>query len=249
MYKVSELAVAAGVTVRTLHYYDTIGLLSPGQHTGNGYRLYGEDDALRLQQILFYRELGLSLGEIGKILGQPDFDLIAALEGHRTELGRRMARLKQLSRTVENTISYLRGETTMEKKGIFAGFTLEEEEYYAKEAEKSYDPDTVRESNRKWNSYGKEKQKQILDESKRIYLDMIAAMPKGADSPEAQAIVERWRINMSTFWTPSLDQLLPLAENYGADQRFKVNFDAMHPELAEFMAKAVATYVKRAENR
>jgi DNA-binding transcriptional MerR regulator len=208
MYKVNELAVAAGVTVRTLHYYDKIGLLRPVQYTQSGYRLYGEEDALRLQQILFYRELGLSLEEIGKILGRPDFDLVAALESHKAELGGRIARLRQLSRTVENTISYLKGEKTMKQAGIFSGFTPEEEELYAMEAEKIYDPDTVKESNRKWKSYGKDKQRWILDEGRQIYLDLAAAMPKGADSPEVQAIVGRWRTNMSNFWTPSLDQLL-----------------------------------------
>ena len=74
---------------------------------------------------------------------------------------------------------------------------------------------------------------------------MIAAMPKGADSPAAQAIVQRWRDHMDYFWTPNLDQLLALAEGYNTDPRFKANFDKMHPQLAEFMREAVRVYVKR----
>lgn len=245
MYKVNELAASAGVTVRTLHYYDRIGLLRPSRHSAAGYRLYDDEAALRLQQILFYRELGLSLEEIGKLLGSPGFDVMAALESHRIELGKRVARLRLLRRTVENTISYLKGETTMEKAGIFSGFTPEEEEYYANEAEKMYDPETVRESNRKWKAYGAARQREILEEGKAIYLDMVTAMPRGAGSPEVQDLVGRWRVHMSYFWTPAVDQLIPLAENYSVDPRFKVNFDAMHPGLAEFMGEAVRIYVER----
>ena len=83
-----------------------------------------------------------------------------------------------------------------------------------------------------------------MDEGKQVYLDMVAAMPKGADSPEVQAIVERWRKHMDYFWTPNLDQLLGLATMYGRSPDFKANFDAMHPELADFMKEAVTVYVE-----
>jgi hypothetical protein len=106
-----------------------------------------------------------------------------------------------------------------------------------------YDPETVRESNRKWKAYSAAKKESILAEGKAVYVDMIAAMPKGADSPEVQAIVERWRDHMDYFWTPNLDQLLGLAEGYNNDLRFKANFDKMHPKLAEFMREAVTVYV------
>ena len=245
MYQIHELAAKAGITVRTLHHYDRIGLLHPARHSPAGYRLYDESAALRLQQILFYRELGLPLADIGRILDAPGFDLMKALGSHREELDKRIARLQRLRQTVDNTLAYVKGENSMEKAGIFEGFTPEEEEFYSKEAEKMYDPETVRESNRKWKSYGAAEQKRILAEGKAVYLDMIAAMPKGAGSPEAQAIVGRWRANMSHFWTPSLEQLVPLAENYSADPRFKANFDAMSPGLAEFMGEAVRIYVKK----
>ena len=245
MYQIHELAARAGITVRTLHHYDRIGLLHPSRHSPAGYRLYDDSAALRLQQILFHRELGLSLADIGRILDAPGFDLMKALGSHREELDKRIARLQRLRRTVDNTLAYMKGEHSMEKAGIFEGFTPEEEEHYSKEAERLYDPETVRESNRKWKSYGVVEQKRILAEGKAVYLDMIAAMPKGAGSPEVQAIVGRWRANMSYFWTPSLEQLVPLAENYSADPRFKANFDAMSPSLAEFMGEAVRIYVER----
>ena len=132
----------------------------------------------------------------------------------------------------------------MSNTRLFAGFSEEEQEEYARQAEQMYDPETVRESNRKWKSYSAEKKQSILDEGNQIYLDMIAAMPKGADSSEVQAIVERWRVHMDYFWTPNLDQLLGLASMYGQSPEFKANFDQMHPELADFMREAVETYVR-----
>jgi hypothetical protein len=106
-----------------------------------------------------------------------------------------------------------------------------------------YDPETVRESNRKWKSYSATKKESILAEGNAIYTDMIAAMPKGANSPEVQVIVERWRKHMDYFWTPDLDQLQAIANGYNDDPRFKVNFDKMHPQLATFMREAVKVYV------
>ena len=132
----------------------------------------------------------------------------------------------------------------MSQKGLFEGFSEEEQEKYALEAEKIYDSETVRASNKKWKAYSESKKASILAESKQIYQDMIAVMPKGASSVEAQKIVERWRKHMDYFWTPNLDQLVALAKNYNDDPRFKANFDKTHPKLAEFMLKAVKVYVE-----
>ena len=135
----------------------------------------------------------------------------------------------------------------MSQKGLFKGFSEEEQEKLAQEAEQKYDPATVRESNRKWKAYSKEKKDAILAEGNKIYVDMIAAMPKGASSVDVQTIVERWRSHMDYFWTPNLDQLLGLANMYNDDPKFKANFDDMHPKLAEFMLEAVTVYVERSK--
>lgn len=243
MFTVKQLSTLAGVTPRTLHHYDQIGLLKPSRVGDNGYRYYGEEALLVLQQILFYRELGLPLEEIRTILGRRDFDVQAALENHKVELQKRITRLKHLTETVENTIQYLKGQKEMSNKQLFTAFSEEEQEKLAAEAETLYDPETVRESNRKWKAYGKEKQQAILAEGNQVYTEMIALMPKGADSLEVQALVERWRKHMDYFWTPKLEQLLGLADGYVQDPRFRANFDAMHPQLAEFMLEAVKVYV------
>jgi DNA-binding transcriptional MerR regulator len=208
----------------------------------NGYRYYGEDALLRLQQILFYRELGIPLEDIKKIMGRRDFDVMGALRSHKEALQKQAARLNRLIHTVDNTINYLKGNTIMSEKSLFEGFSEAEQEKYAAEAEELYG-ESVRESNRKWKAYPAEKKEAIMAEGRAIYLDMIAAMSQGAASPEAQAIVERWRGHMEYFWTPNLDQLLALANGYNDDPRFKANFDKMHPQLAEFMREAVKAYV------
>ena len=243
MFTVKQLSKLAGVTPRTLHHYDQIGLLKPTRVGENGYRYYGDESLLRLQQILLYRELDMPLDDIKKIVAESRFDVLGALESHKEALQRQVSRLNRLLVTVDNTIQHLKGEKPMSEKGLFEGFSEEQQEKYALEAEQMYDPETVRESNRKWKSYSAAKKESILAEGKAVYVDMIAAMPKGADSLVVQAIVQRWRDHMDYFWTPNLDQLLGLAEGYNNDPRFKANFDKMHPQLAEFMLEAVRMYV------
>jgi DNA-binding transcriptional MerR regulator len=245
MFTVKQLSKMAGVTPRTLHHYDDIGLLKPSRVGDNGYRYYGEEALLKLQQILFYRELDFPLDDIKKIMGRRDFDVLGALQNHKDALQKQVVRLNRLLATVDNTIQHIKGEKVMSQKGFFEGFNEEEQEKYALEAEQLYDPETVRESNRKWKGYSAAKKEAIMAEGRQIYQDMVAAIPKGASSAEAQAVVEHWRKHMDYFWTPNLDQLLSLANGYNDDPRFKANFDKMHPQLAEFMLEAVKVYVAK----
>ncbi|MBN1305299.1 MAG: MerR family transcriptional regulator [Anaerolineales bacterium] len=244
MYTVKQLSTLAGVTPRTLHHYDRIDLLKPEEVGENGYRYYGQQSLLRLQQILFYRELGFSLESIRDILNRPDFRIVDALEEHRSSLQGRVRRLERLIRTVNETIQHLKGETKMNDRRLFAGFGEEQQEEYARQAEQLYDPETVRASNRKWKSYPVAKKQAILEEGRQVYLDMAAVMSQGPASPEVQAIVERWRVHMDYFWTPGLDQLLELAAMYSQSPDFKANFDQIHPQLADFMGEAVRVYVE-----
>jgi DNA-binding transcriptional MerR regulator len=246
MFTVKQLSRIAGITPRTLHYYDEIGLLKPSRIGANGYRYYGEEALLGLQQILLYRELDMPLEDIKQIMGRRDFDVLGALEDHKQELGKRILRLERLIATVDDTIDHLKGKKTMSEKQLFEVFSEEQQAEYEKEAMQMYDPGTVKASNRKWKSYTTAEKQRIGEEGNAVYQDLIQAMPKGPASPEAQACVERWRKHMDYFWTPNLDQLLGLANLYNDDPRFKANFDKVHPDLAEFMRAAVSVYV---ENR
>jgi len=242
-YTVKQLSDLAGVTIRTLHYYDEIGLLKPSSYGENGYRYYGDESLLRLQQILFYRELDLPLDQVKQIMGSPDFDLMSALESHKEELRKRIAQMERLIATVDDTILHLKGRKEMSKRQFFEAFSDEQQAEYEKEAMQMYDPATVKAANKKWKNYTTVEKQRIGDEGNAVYEHLLLAMPKGASSPEAQAGVERWRRHLEYFWVPNDDQLLGLVDRYNIDPRFKANFDKIDPKLAEFMRDAVKVYV------
>ena len=243
VYTVKQLSDLAGVSARTLHYYDQIGLLQPTRVGENGYRYYGEEALLRLQQILLYRQLDMPLENIKTIIGRRDFDILSTLERHKEDLLTRIKQLERLISTVDLTINHLKGNADMSKKQLFEGLSEEQQAEYEKEAMQTYDPATVKASNKKWKGYSAAEKQRIVDEGNAVYQDMLLAMPKGASSAEAQAGVERWRRHMEYFWTPDEEQLLGLAELYNNDPRFKANFDKVDPRLAEFMQAAVKLYV------
>ena len=121
-YAVGDVARLSGVSVRTLHHYDDIGLLRPESVGENGYRFYGRAELMRLQQILLYRELGLSLADISAVLDDPDYDRLGALRRQRAHLKNETARFRQLIQTIDRTIAELQGETTKADSDIYKGF-------------------------------------------------------------------------------------------------------------------------------
>ena len=244
MFTVKQLSKLAGVTPRTLHHYDAIGLLKPSRIGENGYRYYGEGSLLRLQQILLYRELDMSLEDIKSIVSRRDFDVLGALQSHKLALKQQVARLDRLIETVEKTMEHLKGETQMNNNDLFNGFTEEQQEKFALEAEHLYDPETVRASNRKWKSYSSTEKERIMKEGKAIYVELIAVIPRGADDPRVQALIGRWHKHMQNFWSPSDRQLLELAKSYYDDPRFRATFDSLDPGLAKFIGEAVKIYIQ-----
>ncbi len=245
MFTVKELSRLAGITPRTLHYYDEIGLLKPTRVGDNGYRYYDEESLMRLQQILLYRELDLPLDSIQKIMGRHDFDVLSAMESHKQELRKRINQMERLITTIDNTIQYMKGNIAMSHKQLFEAFSEEQQAEYEKEAMRLYDPEVVKASNKKWKRYSAADKQRILEEGGAIYEKFMQAMPKGPASAEAQACVEAWRKHMDYFWTPKKDQLLGLANIYNEDPRFKANFDKIGPGLADFVREAVKIYVKK----
>ena len=123
-YTVRQVASLSGVSVRTLHFYDEVGLLKPAYHAANGYRFYEEPQLLILQQILFYRELGFELKQIKKILGRPNFEKATALRSHRKVLEETLARTRALLQTIEKTVDHLQGGREMTNEELFAGFKV-----------------------------------------------------------------------------------------------------------------------------
>ncbi len=246
MYTIKQLADLAGVTVRTLHHYDQIGLLRPSSVGDNGYRYYDEDAVHRLQQILFYRELEVPLEEIRRIIWSGDFGVLKALEAHRSALQAEAGRIKRSTRTIDQATEHLRGKTNMDDSQLFKGFSEEEQDRLTEEAAQIWDARTVRSSNARWKKYPADMQQQILEEERTVHKDLIAAMQEAPASPRVQAIIRRWHANLQHFWSPNDEQLLGLADLYNDDPRFRANYDALNPGLAAFMREAVRAYV---ENR
>ncbi len=245
MYTVKRLSDLAGVTVRTLHYYDEIDLLKPTQVSANGYRHYDDSALYRLQQILFYREIGLELLEIREILDSPDFDLVTALRSHREVLQTKIGRLNQLINTVDMTVRQLTGEVDMNRKKMFNAFSDEEQKQYEREARLQYGPDMVNDSVRRWNSYSDLQKQVIAEEGNQIYEELTVQLEAGvsARSAAVQGILERWHKHLGYFYEPTLDILRGLGMTYSTSPDFIANFQKLHADLPEYLAEGIEQYV------
>ena len=239
---IKQLSTLAGVSVRTLHFYDQIGLLTPQRVRENNYRYYTRESLMRLQQILFYREMDLSLEQIGRILNDPAFDLISALQNHREALTDKAKRLTTLLQTIDNTIRNLKGQNEMTNGQFFNGFSEEQQAEYEKEAAQRWDPAVVGESSRRWKSLTKQEKEDLMAKGETIILALRDAMPKGPASPEAQKAIADWKQQISFFYDCSDEMLLNLGRMYLEDPRFKATYDRIHPDLAAFKYEAIQAY-------
>ena len=234
-YTVKALAELAGVTPRTLRWYDQRDLLKPGRVTEAGYRLYGREEVDRLQTILFYRELGLSL---------------EALRGHLRELEARRQRLDALILTVEKTIEETKGGTPMSDKEKFEAFKRRaveaNEERYGKEIREKYGDAEVDRANAGVLALTKEEYQQWEALGEEILSALAAAVRSGEDpaGEEGQRIARLHRRWLSYSWeayTPQAHR--GLAELYTADGRFTAYYDKEVPGCAAFLRDAVRAYV------
>ena len=247
-YGVRELARLAGVSVRTLHHYDQIGLLAPSSRTAAGYRQYEADDLMRLQQILFFRELDVPLAEIRAILDDPDFDQVEALENHRRLLQLRAERLAHLIGTVDKTLQNLTEDTmTLTDEELYEGFSKEQIESYQNEARERWgSTDAYQESQRRvgnmskaqWNAV-----KQQGDEATRL---MAGLMDRDPADPEVQAAIAKHHAWIENFYTAPAEMYAGLGQMYADDERFRAYYDAYAPDLADFMRDAMAIYANTA---
>jgi MerR family transcriptional regulator, thiopeptide resistance regulator len=245
VYTVKQIAELAEISVRTLHYYDEIGLLHPSKVGANGYRYYDDAALLRLQQILFYREIGLELTQIKELLDSPNFDVVSALRTHRSLLQEKINRLQELVGTVDRTVMHLVGELDMAKKKLFTGFSEEKQRDYERRARLMYDPDTVNESVKRWNGYTAQEQESIKEIGGQVYLDLTKAMEAGkpADSHDVQEILARWHDHIRYFYEPTLEILRGLGELYATDPEFMAFFHKFHKNLPEYLRTGITQYV------
>jgi DNA-binding transcriptional MerR regulator len=244
-YTIKQIARLAGVTTRTLRYYDEIGLLGPAKTGSNGYRYYDHDSLLRLQQILFFRELDVPLKDIQLIMSYPDFNLLGALEKHRSSLQNRMKRLGKLIDTIDQTIAEIKGELKMKENDYFEGF---DETHYEEEVRERWGgTPQYEQSQKKWASYSKEQKEAIKADGGRITMRMVSQDPGASpDDPDVQAAVGEYLDYINEyFYTCDASFLRGLADMWVEDPRFAVNYDRIREGGADFIREAVHIYCDR----
>ena len=246
--KTKEAADTAGVSVRTLHHYDNIGLLTPGKVSGNGYRYYTETDIERLQEIMFLKELDFSLDEIRKILDSPARNRSDALKTQLKLLEEKRDRLNSIIGTINQTIKLTEKGIAMDNREKFGGFDYSQidkhKKQYAAEAEERYGHTAAyMESRRKTSAYSKADWERITLAGKSIMAEIAGLMDRTPGAPEVQTAIEKWRQHITeSYYDCTVEIFDGLGRIYISDERFRKNIDKTAPGLADFMSKAIALY-------
>lgn len=249
-YTVNELAVISGVSVRTLHYYDQIGLLQPMRIAENGYRIYGSKEVDQLQQILFYRELKVPLKKIKAIMSTPDYDEEKELETQLEKLLQQKEQIELLINNVRKTIRTLKGETVMSDIEKFEGFKQklidDNEKTYGREIREKYGDELIDASNAKIKDMSQEQWQTTQELSELINETLKEAFEQGDPASElAQKACDLHRQWLCMFWkegTYSKEAHKALADGYVADKRFTAYYDKIAPGCTKFFRDAIHIY-------
>ena len=247
---VGKMAELAGVTVRTLHHYDALGLLTPDARSGAGYRLYEDADCERLQEILFYRELGFGLDEINGMLRDPEYDRAAALRQQRDLLAIRKDRLQKMIVAVETALDAHERGITMTKEEMFDVFGDFDPKAYEAEVEERWAGPAVEQSRRRTKMYSKDQWKEAMAEGESI-TEAFAELLRDGDAPDGVAtmdLAERHRLHIDRwFYDCSHEMHVGLGSMYVADPRFSEHYEKRAPGLAEFVKSAIHANRERHE--
>ncbi|HSV67328.1 MAG TPA: MerR family transcriptional regulator [Mycobacteriales bacterium] len=250
-HSVGQVAGLAGVTVRTLHHYDEIGLLSPDGRTSSGYRRYTEADLERLQQILFYRELGFALEEIAAILDDPGADAAVHLRRQHGMLTRRVERLQAMVAAVEHAMEAQQMGISLTPEERFEVFGDVNPEEYAEEAEQRWGgTDAYEQSRRRTATYTKDDWKRIMAAGADLNRRLARAMSDGVppDGDRALDLAEEHRLSIDqTYYDCSHQMHRGLADMYLADPRFTAYYEKVAPGLAQWLHDAIHANADRAD--
>ncbi|MDF2892406.1 MAG: transcriptional regulator, MerR family protein [Clostridia bacterium] len=247
-YTVQKLGSLAGISTRTLRYYDEIGILKPARINSSGYRIYGQKEVDRLQQILFYRELGVSLDSIKDIVTAPSFDGAHALREHRERLLQKREQLDMLIANVDKTIALTEGRIKMSDKEKFEGFKQkmidDNEKKYGEEIREKYGKDTVEKSNAKVKNMTQEQYDEVTALANQVTETLAHAFatgdPAGELAQKAADLHKKW---LTYFWDQySKEAHAGLAQMYVDDPRFTAYYDEKQPGTAEFLRDAILIY-------
>jgi DNA-binding transcriptional MerR regulator len=247
-YTVQKLGSLAGISTRTLRYYDEIGILKPARISSSGYRIYGQKEVDRLQQILFYRELGVSLDSIKDIMSAPSFNGANALLEHREKLLEKREQLDILIANVDKTIALTEGRIKMSNKEKFEGFKQkmvdDNEKKYGKEVREKYGNDTVEKSNAKLMNMTEAQYEEVTALANQVTETLAEAFatgdPAGELAQKAADLHKKW---LTYYWSEySKEAHAGLAQMYVDDPRFTAYYDEKQPGTAEFLRDAVLIY-------
>ncbi len=241
--------------MRTLHPCDAIGLLAPAYVGDNGYRYYGRARLLRLQQILFYRQLNMSLGVIAQTLDAPDFDLALALQVHRKRLLAEQIRFSQLLQTIDETISELQGEEKMAETNPlkmanpFEGFSPERQSAYEKELVEKYGQKAhvrIDESKTNLKKLSQTQMDEVKEEGHRINLGLVACIEAGNDAgdDDVQKLIKRHHAWVSVFWVPNRVAYIGLGQSYCENGGFRGFYNKYDSRLVAFLAMGMKIYAE-----
>lgn len=249
-YTIKKLADLAGISTRTLRYYDEIGLLTPSRINSSGYRIYGQTQVDKLQQIMFYRELGVELDIISEILSSKSFDKITALKEHHNKLLTRRGQIDILIKNIEKTIEQENGGNKMNDKEKFEGFKKklvdDNEEKYGKEIREKYGDSKVDQSNKKFLNMSDEQYKEFELLGQEVLDTLEKAFFTGDPASElAQQVAVLHRKWLSYTWNSySKEAHAGLANMYVEDERFTAYYDKTQPGLAKFLRDAILIYTQ-----
>ncbi|MFE4549999.1 MerR family transcriptional regulator [Streptomyces sp. NPDC056785] len=248
-YSVGQVAGFAGVTVRTLHHYDEIGLLVPGGRSHAGHRRYGDTDLDRLQQILFYRELGFPLDEVAALLDDPEADPRAHLRRQHDLLTARIGKLQKMAAAVEHAMEARTMGIDLTPEEKFEVFGGKDPEAHAEEAERRWGgTEAYAESQRRAARYTKDDWKRMQAEvaSWGERYDALMEAGETPDGERAMDLAEEHRLHITQwFYACSYEMHRGLGEMYVADERFKEFYDSMRPGLAGHLKEAIAANAAR----
>lgn len=242
--KINEVAKLTGITVRTLHYYDEIGLLKPSEITATGYRIYDNQCLELLQQILFLRELDFSLNDIKDIIQNKNYNKNDALQKQKELLIKKRDRLNSLITLLNSTI---KGENDMSFKQFDMTEIENTKKEYAKEVKERWGQTSAyAESEKKTANYDSEKWGMINEEGSSILKEFSAIRNEQCDSEKAQELIAKWQNYITKNFYKCTNKILScLGMMYVGDQRFTENIDKNGKGTAEFMSKAIAYYCNK----
>ena len=242
-YTVQKLAHMANVSARTLHYYDEIGLLKPSARTAAGYRLYEEKDLLRLQQIMFFKELDVPLVTVQSLLDHPGFDPVQALQDHRRMLEMQAERLATLLNTIDKTIKKLtEADMELTNEELYEGFSKETVDRWEAEVRQRYDPAVVAESQKRVRKMSKEQWAAVKAEGDSLTRGLAALMDRDPGDAQVQALIARHYAWINNFYTPTPEIYRGLGDLYVTHPEFRANYDRYALNLADFMKAAMDYY-------